>query len=113
MIDVIPRHSSMIRHIAMFSSKEGVDREAILKGLSPLTKIPHAKIFEIALNEKTDPVANDIDVVVYAEFDDEWALEAYRNHPVYRDCITVVRPIRELRMTACYDTGRAITSKPG
>lgn len=102
----------MIRHIAMFSCREGVDREAILKGLSPLTTIPHARTFEIALNEKTDPVANHIDVVVYAEFEDGEALEAYRNHSVYQDCIAVVRPIRELRMTACYDTERAITAKP-
>ena len=61
----------MIRHIVLFTAKDKGDIDKIIDGLSPLATIPHARRLEVARNRKTDQLGNDIDVVVYGEFDDE------------------------------------------
>lgn len=97
----------MIRHIVLFSAKSPADLDDIVAGLSLLTTIPHARKLEVARNAKTDPFGNDIDIIVYGEFDDEAALAAYKNHPTYAESIRRVRPIREMRFAAHYDTREA------
>ena len=66
----------MIRHIVFFSAKNDQDIQAIKTGLEALAKIPHSQTFEVSLNRKHDPISDVIDVVVYAEFADDEALEA-------------------------------------
>jgi quinol monooxygenase YgiN len=90
----------MIRHIVFFSAKDAKNVEAIREGLSALAQIPHSLKFEVSLNRKSDPLSADVDVVVYAEFADDEAVEAYRAHPVYKESIKVVKPMRELRLSA-------------
>jgi quinol monooxygenase YgiN len=90
----------MIRHIVFFSAKNPNDVEAIREGLSTLSEIPHHQSFEVSLNRKTDPMSDAIDVVVYAEFADDAALAAYRAHPVYKEGVKIVKPLRELRFSA-------------
>jgi quinol monooxygenase YgiN len=101
----------MIRHIVLFSVRAPQDVEAVIEGLSLLTAIPHARKLEIARNAKTDPFGNEIDVIVYGEFEDEAALAAYKNHPTYFESIRRVKPLRELRLAAHYDT-QASTTRP-
>lgn len=103
----------MIRHIVLFTARDPADLDAVIGGLSLLTTIPHARKLEIARNAKTDPFGNDIDVIVYGEFDDEAALAAYKSHPTYFRSIQRVKPIRELRMAAHYDTAAAVTRNLG
>lgn len=90
----------MIRHIVFFSAKNPNDIATVKTGLEALAQIPHAQKFEVSLNRKHDPISDVIDVVVYAEFADDEALEAYRVHPIYKDTIKIVRPLRELRFSA-------------
>lgn len=90
----------MIRHIVFFSAKQGEDIETIRDGLKQLGTIPHSSLFEVTLNSKVDPMGNEIDVVVYAEFADEAALAAYKAHPTYAATTAKVRPMRELRFSA-------------
>ncbi|WP_409190488.1 Dabb family protein [Bradyrhizobium sp. RDM4] len=92
----------MIRHIVFFTAKEKAHIDKIIEGLSVLTKIPHARRLEVARNRKSDRLGNDIDVIVYGEFDDEGQLEAYKAHELYQDSIRQVRPLRELRLAADY-----------
>ena len=40
------------------------------------------------------------DFVVYGEFEDEAALSAFKAHPIYQKSIDIVRPLRDLRMSA-------------
>jgi len=54
----------------------------------------------VTFNTKVDPLGNEIDVVVYAEFADEAALAAYKAHPTYDATTRKVRPLRELRFSA-------------
>ncbi|MBB4258039.1 Dabb family protein [Bradyrhizobium sp. CIR3A] len=93
----------MIRHIVFFTAKEKTDIDQIIEGLSVLTSIPYARRLEIARNRKSDQLGNDIDVVVYGEFDSETDLAAYKTHNLYREAIRRVRPLRELRFAADYE----------
>jgi hypothetical protein len=90
----------MIRHIVFFTARRPEDVEAIRTGLKQLGRIPHASAFEVVANGKVDPMGNEIDVVVYAEFADEAALAAYKSHPIYAETTSQVRPLRELRYSA-------------
>ncbi|MBB3235783.1 Dabb family protein [Phyllobacterium endophyticum] len=90
----------MIRHIVFFSARNKDDVGLIVKGLKRLGEIPHSTIFEVMQNTKTDPISGEIDVVVYGEFKDAEALAAYKAHPIYEQTTAVVRPLRELRISA-------------
>jgi hypothetical protein len=94
----------MIRHIVLFSAKDKDHIDQIIEGLSVLTAIPHARRLEVARNRKTDQLGNDIDVVVYGEFETEMELAAYKAHDLYQESIKRVRPLRELRFAADYST---------
>jgi Stress responsive A/B Barrel Domain len=93
----------MIRHIVLFTAKDKAHVDQIIDGLSVLTAIPHARRLEVARNRKTDLLGNDIDVVVYGEFDNETELKAYKAHDLYQESIKRVRPLRELRFAADYN----------
>lgn len=49
---------------------------------------------------KVDPISDDIDVIVYAEFIDDEALAAWKADPRYAETTRIVRPLRELRFSA-------------
>lgn len=89
-----------IRHIVFFSARDKADLPKIVAGLSELAKIPHSSVFEVRENTKGDAWSSEVDVVVYAEFEDEAALAAYKADPIYAHAITVVRPLRDLRIAA-------------
>lgn len=93
----------MIRHIVLFTAKDKGDIDKIIDGLSPLTAIPHARRLEVARNRKTDQLGNDIDVVVYGEFDSEAELAAYKAHDLYQASTKRVQPLRDMRFAADYD----------
>ena len=90
----------MIRPIVFFSVKRHEDVDAIAEGLRMLGQIPHSSVFEVMKNTKTDILSDEVDVVVYAEFEDEAALAAYKADPIYAECIRRVRPLREMRYSA-------------
>jgi hypothetical protein len=98
----------LIRHIVFFTVPDGADLDAVRSGLSILTQIPHVRLLEIGTNVKTDQLGTEIDLVVYGEFDDEAALAAYKAHPLYQASIDRVRPLREVRIAADYDTEKAV-----
>ena len=90
----------MIRHIVFFSARRKEDVEAVRTGLLALGTIPHSSLFEVTLNTKVDPLSDEVDVVVYAEFADDAALAAYKAHPLYAQTTSKVKPLRELRYSA-------------
>lgn len=91
---------SFIRHVVLFSAKDKADVARIVDGLSMLADIPHSSVFEVVENSQVDALSGEIDVVVYAEFEDDAALQAYKSHQIYQDAIDVVRPLREMRIAA-------------
>jgi hypothetical protein len=94
----------MIRHIVFFTLKDPSNKKAVIGKLSDLASIPGSTFFEVRENEKVDQIANDIDIVVYGEFPDAKALNAYKNHPVYEATTQAVRPLRDLRYAADFTT---------
>jgi len=90
----------VIRHIVFFTAKPGESIDAICDGLLALGTIPHSQHFEVTRNSKVDQISNEVDVVVYAEFADAEALAAYKAHPTYANTTALVRPLRELRLSA-------------
>jgi hypothetical protein len=99
----------MIRHIVFFSCQSSQSRDKIVEGLSLLTSIPSAIRVEIALNSKIDQIENEMDVIVYAEFNTEDDLKAYKDHPLYQESIRRVRPLRDKRIAIDFDVENAIT----
>lgn len=91
---------TFIRHVVLFSAKNPDDVGRIKDGLSLLAAIPHASTFEVVQNSRVDALSGEVDVVVYAEFENDAALQAYKAHPVYQDAIDIVRPLRDLRIAA-------------
>lgn len=90
----------MIRHIVLFSAKDPADLDRIEAGLKLLEGIAAADRLEVRRNLGRDQLANTIDIVVYGEFADQAALDAYKADPLYAEAIAVVRPLRELRLAA-------------
>ncbi len=88
----------MIRHIVLFTAKTTNDLDTIYNGLKLLETIEGNWSLNIYKNNKIDQIANDIDVVVYGEFQDETALAQYKSHPTYQKAIEIVRPLRDKRI---------------
>ncbi|MTI18466.1 Dabb family protein [Rhodobacteraceae bacterium RKSG542] len=94
----------MIRHIVFFTVKEARDYERVYEGLCVLKTNPHAAHIEIGKNLKTDAISNEtVDFVVYGEFENKAALDAYKAHETYQQSIDIVRPLRELRIAADFE----------
>lgn len=91
----------------MFAAKDPGCIDQIIEGLSVLTTIPHARRLEVARNSKADQLGNDIDVVVYGEFNNEMERVAYKAHDLYQESIRRVRPLRDLRFAADYNVSEA------
>jgi len=108
---VQPHEVFMIRHIVFFSVPEGGDADAIERGLSQLTENPHASVLEIGRNTRTDLYDQKVDFVVYGEFEDDAALAAYRAHPIYEKSTAEVRPLREMRIAADFDSAKAVKTR--
>jgi hypothetical protein len=92
----------LIRHIVLFSAKDPKDVETIVSALRRLREIPDVDHLEVVRNAKLDQYSDEIDVIVYGEFADAEALARYKAHPIYQQTITVVRPLRDLRIAVDY-----------
>lgn len=90
----------MIRHIVFFNAKERENLDRIIAGLNTLKAIPGNHSLEITRNMNSDNFSNEVEVVVYGEFADQDALDAYKSHQIYQDAIGIVRPLRDLRIAA-------------
>jgi len=96
----------MIRHIVMFTAKDKADLEVIYDGLMLLADIPHVAHFEVGRNTHVDTLTSKApDFVVYAEFEDGDQLSAYKAHSLYEKSISVVRPLRDMRIAADFLAG--------
>ncbi len=102
----------MIRHIVFFTVPEA-NRDAVRKGLSGLTAIRHAQTLEIGENVKKDQWGNSVDFIVYGEFENEAALAAYKADPAYELSTATVKPLRDTRVAADFDSDRAVKEPIG
>ena len=96
----------MIRHVVLFSAKRVEDIPTIRHALERLATIPHASRVEVAENQRRDQLANETDVVVYAEFEGGEALAAFKAHPTYHATTAIVRPLRETRVAVDFTAAK-------
>ena len=95
----------MIRHIVLFTARDVQHSQAILEGLSLLKNIPDCQHLEIGTNTRYDP-ASEIspDFIVYGEFESDEQLATFKRHELYQASIDIVRPLRDKRIAADFDS---------
>lgn len=95
----------MIRHIVFFTCKSKAELATVRNELLALATIPHSSVFEVKENRRVDLYANEIDLVVYAEFADQLAFDTFKSHPLYEETTARVRPMRNQRYAADIEAG--------
>ncbi|HBY96655.1 MAG TPA: stress responsive protein [Chloroflexi bacterium] len=90
----------MIRHIVFFSVNNPEHLDEVEAGLKLLTQSPYPAVLEVRRNLRRDLFGNEVDLVVYGEFESQAALDSYKQDPLYQRSIDRVRPLRELRIAA-------------
>ncbi|MEH6434165.1 Dabb family protein [Massilia sp. DD77] len=99
----------MIKHIVMWKLKdqaEGADRAAnareMKRRLDECARIvPGILAFEVVIAQPG--LEATYDVVLYSEFEDRAALEAYATHPTHKALVPFIGAIREARQCMDYE----------
>lgn len=80
----------------------------MLEGLSLLKNIPDCLHLEIGTPTRHDPVSDiSPDFIVYGEFKSEEQLAAFKSHDLYQASIDIVRPLRDRRIAADFESPAA------
>ena len=92
----------MVKHIVLYTLKEGVDKKEAVKliesVLVPLVgKIPGLNHLEVKLT------FNGMDYALYSEFESRGALEAYAVHPLHQEAKTHFFHLLDSRVAADYE----------
>lgn len=92
----------MVKHIVLYTFKEGVDKEQAIKviegALSPLVgKITGLQHLEVRL------AFQGMDYALYSEFESREALEAYAVHPLHLEAKEVFHHYIATRVAADYE----------
>ena len=92
----------MVKHIVLYTLKEGVDKKEAVKliesVLVPLVgKIPGLNHLEVKL------AFNGMDYGLYSEFESREALEAYAVHPLHQEAKTHFFHLLDSRVAADYE----------
>ena len=92
----------MVKHIVLYTLKEGVDKDEAVKliasVLEPLVgKIPGLTHMEIRR------CFNGMDYALYSEFEKEEDVKAYRAHPLHQEAKTHFFHLLDTRVAADYE----------
>lgn len=92
----------MVKHIVLYTFKEGVDKDEAVKTvasvLEPLVgKIPGLNHLEIRR------AFNGMDYALYSEFESQEALAAYAKHPLHLEAKTHFFHLLDKRVAADYE----------
>ena len=92
----------MVKHIVLYTFKEGVDKQDAIKiiadALEPLVgKIPGLNHLEVRL------AFNGMDYALYSEFESKAALEAYAEHPLHQEAKKCFFHLLDSRVAADYE----------
>ena len=92
----------MVKHIVLYTLKEGVNKEEAVKliasVLEPLVgKIPGLMHLEVRR------AFNGMDYALYSEFESREALTAYASHPLHLEAKTYFFHLLDSRVAADYD----------
>ena len=102
----------MIKHIVLWQLKDDAEGQTRMENARQLKaqlealngRIPGLRWLEVGLHvEDSHAGEDDADVVLYSEFDDMAALEAYYPHPAHQAVVPFARAIRLTRKVINYE----------
>lgn len=73
----------MVKHIVMYTLKEGVDKTAAVEKIASLLEPLVGKIPGLLWMEINETFQGGMDYVLYSEFESREALAAYAEHPLH------------------------------
>lgn len=73
----------MVKHIVMYTLKEGVDKSAAVEKIASLLEPLVGQIPGLQWMEVCETFQGGMDYVLYSEFDSREALIAYAEHPLH------------------------------
>ena len=73
----------MVKHIVMYTLKEGVDKAAAIEKIASLLEPLVGQIEGLQWMEINETFQGGMDYVLYSEFDSREALKAYAEHPLH------------------------------
>lgn len=73
----------MVKHIVMYTLKEGVDKSAAVEKIAGLLEPLVGQIEGLQWMEINETFQGGMDYVLYSEFDSREALAAYAEHPLH------------------------------
>ncbi len=73
----------MVKHIVMYTLKEGVDKTAAVEKIAALLEPLVGKIEGLQWMEISETFQGGMDYVLYSEFDSRESLAAYKKHPLH------------------------------
>lgn len=93
----------MIKHVVMWKLKNSADAPYFKAQLDTcIDLVSGMRKFEVAT--RTPELDANCDVVLYSEFEDAAALEAYQNHPHHQKVSTGLGALRDTRSVLDYET---------
>ena len=92
----------MVKHIVLYTLKEGVDKEAAVKLIGSVPEPLAGKIPEL-LHMEIRRAFNGMDYALYSEFESREALEAYASHPLHVSAKGHFFHLLDSRVAADYD----------
>ena len=99
----------MIKHIVMWKLKEHAEGQDRLANAREMKRrldecaqiVPGILAFEVTLAQPG--LEATYDVVLYSEFEDRQALEAYATHPTHKAVVPFIGAVREARQCMDYE----------
>ena len=73
----------MVKHIVMYTLKEGVDKSAAVEKIASLLEPLVGQIEGLQWMESNETFQGGMDYVLYSEFESREALLAYAEHPLH------------------------------
>ena len=92
----------MVKHIVLYTLKEGVEKEPAIKMIASVLEPLVGKIPGL-LHLEVRQAFNGLDYALYSEFESREALELYAGHPLHQEAKTHFFHLLDTRFAADYD----------
>ena len=93
----------MVKHIVMYTLKEGVDKTAAVEKIAGLLEPLVGQIPGLLWMEINETFQGGMDYVLYSEFESREALFAYAEHPLHLEAKSHFHHMLQARVSADYE----------
>ena len=92
----------MVKHIVLYTLKEGVEKEPAIKLIASVLEPLVGKIPGL-LHVEVEPCFNGVDFALYSELEDKEALAVYADHPLHTEAKSHFFHLLSSRVAADYE----------